>query len=69
MSEIAILNVFEGIPDYRRKQGRRHSQALCLALFTLAVQGYRPDRRASARLVTRMRHARVIMASDPSETG
>jgi hypothetical protein len=37
LSEIAILDVFEGIPDYRRKQGRRHSLSLCLALFTLAV--------------------------------
>ena len=37
MSEIAILDVFEGIPDHRRKQGRRHSLPLCLALFTLAV--------------------------------
>lgn len=37
MSEIAILDVFKGIPDRRRKQGRRHSLSLCLALFTLAV--------------------------------
>lgn len=37
MSEIAILDVFEGIPDHRRKQGTRHSLPLCLALFTLAV--------------------------------
>ncbi|NJL83354.1 MAG: transposase family protein [Chloroflexaceae bacterium] len=37
MSEIALLKVFEGMPDGRRKQGRRHSLQLCLALFTLAV--------------------------------
>ncbi len=37
MPEIAILKAFEGIPDYRRKQGTRHSLQLCLALFTLAV--------------------------------
>lgn len=37
MSEIAILDVFEGIADHRRKQGRRHSLSLCLALFTLAI--------------------------------
>jgi hypothetical protein len=37
MSEIAILEAFAGIPDHRRKQGRRHSLQLCLALFTLAV--------------------------------
>lgn len=37
MSEIAIVEVFKGIPDYRRKQGRRHSLPCCLALFTLAV--------------------------------
>lgn len=37
MSEIAILDVFKGIPDRRRKQGRRHSLSLCLALFTLFV--------------------------------
>lgn len=37
MPEIAILEVFAGLPDCRRKQGRRHSIPLCLALFTLAV--------------------------------
>ena len=37
MSEIAILEVFAGLPDRRRKQGKRHSIPLCLALFTLAV--------------------------------
>jgi hypothetical protein len=37
MSQIALLDVFEGMPDCRRKQGRRHSLQLCLALFTLAV--------------------------------
>jgi DDE_Tnp_1-associated len=37
MFEIAILKVFEGMPDSRRKQGTRHSLQLCLALFTLAV--------------------------------
>jgi hypothetical protein len=37
MSEIAILEAFAGIPDHRRKQGRRHSLQLCLALFSLAV--------------------------------
>lgn len=37
MSEIAILSVFAGMPDKRRKQGTRHSLQLCLALFTLAV--------------------------------
>ncbi len=35
--------MFEGVPDYRRKQGRRHSLPLCLALFTLAaVKGNQP---------------------------
>lgn len=37
MSQIALLDVFEGMSDCRRKQGRRHSLQLCLALFTLAV--------------------------------
>ncbi len=37
MAEIAILEVFTGLTDYRRKQGTRHSIPLCLALFTLAV--------------------------------
>ena len=37
MSQIALLDVFEGMPDCRRKQGKRHSLPLCLALFTLAV--------------------------------
>lgn len=37
MSEIAILQAFEGMPDERRGQGKRHSLSLCLALFTLAI--------------------------------
>ena len=37
MSQIAILEAFEDLPDVRRGQGRRHSVALCLAIFTLAV--------------------------------
>lgn len=37
MSQIALLDVFEGMPDDRRKQGKRHSLQLCLTLFTLAV--------------------------------
>lgn len=37
MSEIAILQAFEGMPDCRRGQGKRHPVSLCLALFTLAV--------------------------------
>lgn len=37
MNQIALLDVFEGMPDCRRKQGRRHSLKLCLALFILAV--------------------------------
>ncbi len=45
MAEIALVGVFAGLPDGRRKQGKRHSLPLCLALFTLAVaagnQGFR----------------------------
>lgn len=37
MSEIAILEAFDDLPDARRGQGRRHSIPLCLAIFTLAV--------------------------------
>jgi DDE_Tnp_1-associated len=37
MSELAIVEAFRGLPDSRRGAGRRHDQALCLALFTLAV--------------------------------
>lgn len=37
MSEIAIVEAFRDLPDLRRVKGRRHTQALCLALFTLAV--------------------------------
>ncbi len=37
MSELAIIQAFEGMPDERRKQGTRHSLSLCLALFTLSV--------------------------------
>ncbi len=45
MPKIALLEVFADLPDVRRKQGKRHSIPLCLALFTLAVaagnQGFR----------------------------
>jgi hypothetical protein len=34
---IEILEVFAGLPDRRRKKGKRHQWKLCLALFTLAV--------------------------------
>jgi hypothetical protein len=37
MSDLAIVEAFRGLPDNRRGVGRRHHQALCLALFTLAI--------------------------------
>ncbi|XGV97730.1 MAG: ISAs1 family transposase [Leptolyngbya sp. BL-A-14] len=37
MSELAIVEAFADLPDSRRTAGQRHHQALCLALFTLAV--------------------------------
>ena len=37
MSQLAIVKAFADLPDTRRKAGQRHHQALCLALFTLAV--------------------------------
>lgn len=37
MTQIAIVDAFSELPDTRRTAGQRHSQALCLALFTLAV--------------------------------
>jgi DDE_Tnp_1-associated len=37
MSQIAIVEAFSDLPDTRRTAGQRHDQALCLALFTLAV--------------------------------
>lgn len=37
MSSTELLEVFDNLPDARRGAGRRHQQALCLALFTLAV--------------------------------
>jgi hypothetical protein len=37
MSQIAIVEAFADLPDPRRTAGQRHHQALCLALFTLAV--------------------------------
>lgn len=45
MSEIAIIEAFADLPDPRRGAGQRHRQALCLALFTLAMpQGGLPVR-------------------------
>lgn len=37
MTQLAIVEAFADLPDTRRRAGQRHSQALCLALFTLAV--------------------------------
>ena len=37
MTRLAIIDAFAGLPDSRRGAGRRHEQALCLALFTLAI--------------------------------
>lgn len=37
MSQVEILQAFTDFPDVRRKQGRRHSIPLCLAIFTIAV--------------------------------
>lgn len=37
MAEVAILEAFAELPDPRRSSGQRHTQALCLALFTLAI--------------------------------
>ncbi|GAB4213218.1 MAG: hypothetical protein OHK0012_08890 [Synechococcales cyanobacterium] len=37
MSQLAIVKAFAGLPDTRRTAGQRHHQAVCLALFTLAV--------------------------------
>jgi hypothetical protein len=37
MNHLAIIEVFNGLPDCRRGAGQRHDQRLCLALFTLAI--------------------------------
>jgi hypothetical protein len=37
MSQLAIIETFENLPDKRRRAGLRHQQSLCLALFTLAI--------------------------------
>jgi hypothetical protein len=37
MSQLAIVEAFSALNDTRRGAGKRHEQALCLALFTLAV--------------------------------
>jgi hypothetical protein len=37
MPQLAIVEAFIDLPDRRRSAGQRHNQALCLALFTLAV--------------------------------
>jgi DDE_Tnp_1-associated len=37
MSQLAIVEAFADLPDTRRTAGQRHQQAVCLALFTLAV--------------------------------
>lgn len=37
MSQLAIVEAFSGLTDTRRSSGKRHQQALCFALFTLAV--------------------------------
>jgi hypothetical protein len=42
MSQLAIVEAFADLADTRRTAGQRHTQALCLALFTLAVAAGNP---------------------------
>lgn len=37
MSQLALVEAFSELDDTRRSAGKRHQQALCFALFTLAV--------------------------------
>lgn len=37
MSQLAIVEAFADLPETCRTAGQRHTQALCLALFTLAI--------------------------------
>jgi DDE_Tnp_1-associated len=37
MTELAIVTAFSDLADTRRSAGKRHNQAVCFALFTLAV--------------------------------
>jgi DDE_Tnp_1-associated len=37
MTTLALVDAFKDLPDPRRKQGSRHEQALCLAIFTMAI--------------------------------
>lgn len=37
MFQLALVEAFSDLPDTRRTAGQRYTQALCLALFTLAV--------------------------------
>ena len=73
MSDIAILQAFEGLPDPRRAQGRRHSVPVCLALFTLAVAiGGFPAERFSdwpeAKTIIRVERNRILRKRVEFET-
>ena len=37
VNNLAIIEAFLDLPDARRGEGKRHDQALCLALFTLSI--------------------------------
>lgn len=37
MSQLTIVEAFSDLPDNRRTAGQPHQQALCLALFTIAL--------------------------------
>jgi hypothetical protein len=37
LNNLAIVEAFADLPDARRGEGKRHNQALCLALFTLSI--------------------------------
>jgi hypothetical protein len=37
LGNLAIVEAFLNLPDARRGEGKRHDQALCLALFTLSI--------------------------------
>jgi hypothetical protein len=53
---IEILEAFADLPDVRQASGKRHHMALCLALFTLAVNG------RESRIFVHWRLAQVLPA-------
>lgn len=65
MAQAAILEANAYLPDPRRGAGQRHSQALCVALFTLAVAAGNRGFLAIGDWINAYRHELIKLFNPP----